>query len=112
MLKNQSTGDAESKGSDQSAAFAAAKEWFTARESARQSYAAEIGEMVSNAFTFLGTVYGTGQEIVMFLTELNADWYCLQFISTYGNEAYEKYNRMLLLRDRQESLRREILAFS
>ena len=93
-------------------AFAAAKAWFASRESSRQKYAEEIGEMVTSAFTFLSTVYGTGQEIVMFLTELNADWYCLQFISTYGNGAYEKYNRMLLLRDRQESLRQEILAFS
>ena len=92
--------------------FAAAKAWFSARETERQQYAGQIGGMITNAFAFLTSVYGTGQEIVMFLTELNADWYCLQYISTYGNEAYEKYNRMLLLRDRQESLRQEILAFS
>ena len=104
--------DASGREADPDQAFAAVKEWFTVRETARQQYAGQVGEMITNAFAFLTSVYGTGQEIVMFLTELNADWYCLQYISTYGNEAYEKYNRMLLLRDRQESLRQEILAFS
>ncbi len=110
LLHAVMAGNTSGRESGPDEAFAAAKEWFTARETERQQYAGQIGEMITNAFAFLSSVYGTGQEIVMFLTELNADWYCLQYISTYGNEAYEKYNRMLLLRDRQESLRQEILA--
>ena len=70
----------------------------------------ETGEALANAFAFLEEIFGSGQEMVMFLTELNADWHCLHFVNTCGNEAYSRWNRLLLLHDRQEELRREILA--
>ena len=61
-------------------------------------------------FSFLEKIFGSGQEMVMFLTELNADWHCLHFVSACGSEAYSRWNRLLLLHDRQEDLRREILS--
>ncbi|MBR2189649.1 MAG: AAA family ATPase [Eubacterium sp.] len=85
------------------------KTWFSAREEQRMEYAEKAGTRLTNAFAFIERVYGSGQEMVMLLTELNADWYCLQFISAYGNDAYDKYNQLLLLRDRQSALRQEIL---
>ena len=45
----------------------------------------------------------------MLLTALNADGDCLKFIEGFGNEAYDKYNGLLLLQDRRERIRREIL---
>ena len=89
--------------------FETAKAWFSAREDARLDRADNINLHLTNAFSFLSQVYGTGQELVMFLTELNTDWYCLQYIDACGNEAYERYNKLLLLRDRREALRRDIV---
>ena len=88
--------------------FGSAEEWFNAREEKRQNRAAGTDAHLTNAFTFLRQVYGTGQEMVMFLTELNTDWHCLQFVQSYGNDAYDEYNRILLLHDRREQLRQEI----
>lgn len=90
-------------------AFGIARSWFAEREKARQLLNERTGLHLTNAFSFVDHVYGSSQEMVMFLTELNADWHCLQFIRANGNEAYDKYNRLLLLHDRQEALRQEIL---
>ena len=91
-------------------AFAAAREWFALREDARMNRSGKTGAALANAFSFLEKIFGSGQEMVMFLTELNADWHCLHFVSACGSEAYSRWNRLLLLHDRQEDLRREILS--
>ena len=90
-------------------AFSIARTWFTEREKARQLQNEQTGLHLTNAFSFLNHVYGSGQEMVMFLTELNADWHALQFIRACGSSAYDRYNQLLLLHDRQEALRQEIL---
>ena len=41
---------------------------------------------------------------MLFLTELSGGYDALRFISECGNEAYDKYNRLLLLRDRRREL--------
>ena len=85
------------------------RKWFNCREEAR-IHSTEMTDMhLTNAFSFLYQIYGTGQEIVMLLTALNTDAYCLKFIEEYGNEAYDRYSQLLLLQDRCESIRREIL---
>ena len=85
------------------------RDWFSAREEERQTAVTEAGDQLTNVFRFLSRVYGDGQEMVLFLTELSAGYYSLRFINEHGNEAYFRYNRMLLLRDRRDSLREEVL---
>ena len=85
------------------------RDWFSAREEKRQTAVTEAGDQLTNVFRFLSRVYGDGQEMVLFLTELSAGYYSLRFINEHGNEAYFRYNRMLLLRDRRDSLREEVL---
>ena len=46
--------------------------------------------------------------MVIFLTDLSAGYYSLKFVSDCGNEAYYKYNRLLLLDDRRSRMREEI----
>ena len=92
-----------------SCTFSTVRDWFSGREQLRRTQNEKTGTHLTNAFSFVDRVYGSGQEMVMFLTELNADWHCLQFIRSNGNGAYDKYNRLLLLHDRQESLRQELL---
>ena len=85
------------------------KKWFSDREKTRKREAGETGERLTRAFAFLEKTFGEGQEIVIFLTELSAGRSSLRFISECGNEAYYRFNRMLLLKDKQEALKAEVL---
>ena len=88
--------------------FDRARNWFAAREDVRESAGAAAAEHVANVFRFLEHVYGAGHEIVMLLTELNADLQCLAFVRAHGCEAYDRYNKILLLKSRDDALRQEI----
>lgn len=101
LLAAQGSGSAKEE-------FLLLKNRFDEREEERQHWIAETGRHLSNAFSFLTRVYGEGQEMVIFLTELSAGYYSLEFVSECGNEEYYKYNRMLLLKDRKQELREEI----
>ena len=89
--------------------YALIRDWFSAREQARQNAVREADTSLTNVFRFLSHVYGDGQEMVLFLTELSSGYYSLKFINEHGNEEYFRYNRMLLLRERRDTLRDEVL---
>lgn len=101
-------GSAATSGDDQ---LDTAKKWFTAREDERQEAIKRAGERLSNSFAFLEETFGdsetlTGsQEMVIFLTELSSAYHSLKFVRETGNEAYYKYNKLLLLSDRKQELR-------
>ena len=84
--------------------------WFAEREEARMRNAEETGGKLTAAFTFLDRVFGEGQETVLFLTRLSASDQSLRFVTEYGNDAYDRHNRQLLLADRRQELVREVLA--
>ena len=90
--------------------FALLRDWFASREQERQSRIRRTDSCLNNTFRFLSRIYGEGQEMVLFLTELSAGYYSLQFINEHGNESYFRYNRMLLLRDRRDALRDQVLS--
>ena len=89
--------------------YALIRDWFSAREQVRQTAVKEADTSLTNVFRFLSHVYGDGQEMVLFLTELSSGYYSLKFINEHGNEEYFRYNRMLLLRERRDALRDEVL---
>ena len=70
------------------------------------------GLHLTNCFTFLSRVFGEEQEMVMFLSELAADVDGMQFVSECGNEAFDRYNRLLLLKNRRQELTQEILSLT
>lgn len=90
--------------------FADIRALFAAREKARAAHAQETGDHLTNTFAFLDRIFGEGQEMVLFLTELSRNAACLQFVNECGNDAYYHYNKLLLLKDREDSLRQEIAA--
>ncbi len=90
-------------------AFAFFRDWFSQREQKRQQAAKQTGVHLTNAFTFLAKCFGEGQELVLFLSELASDSRALRFVNECGNEAYFKYNKLLLLDERRSSLTQEIL---
>ena len=89
--------------------YAMIRSWFAGREEQRQEAVRRTDRELSSTFRFLSRVYGEGQEMVLFLTELSAGYYSLRFINEHGNEAYFRYNRILLLQDRRNALRDEVL---
>lgn len=89
------------------ALYALAKQWFTKRESARKVAIEKTGAELTNAFGFLHDAFSDGQEIVLFLSNLNASSACLRFIRECGNDAYYQYNQFLLLHDQRSTLRAE-----
>ena len=90
-------------------AFEYARSWFGEKEEERQRSIRETGQHLSNVFKAMEDAFGEGQEMVLFLSELNAGYYSLKFINECGNEEYYRYNRLLLLKERNADLRKEIL---
>lgn len=88
--------------------FSLIRNWFENREEERLSAISRTSEHLTNSFAFLSEAFGEGQEMVIFLTDLSAGYYSLKFVSDCGNEAYYKYNRLLLLDDRRSRMREEI----
>ena len=89
--------------------FGLLKAAFDEAESRRKAEIADADRHLTNSFRFLSATFGEGQEIVLFLSELTAGYYSLKFVNECGNEAYYKYNRLLLLKDRREALQQEAL---
>ncbi len=89
--------------------FALCKSWFDEREALRQQNIAKTGDHLTHAFSFLARCFGEGQEMVLFLTQLSSDAQALSFVNECGNDAYFKYNRLLLLDERRQSLVQDVL---
>ena len=90
--------DDSSAGFSPRAQYGLIRDWFSRREAQRQESVRSADAQLTNTFRFLSQVYGEGQEMVLFLTELSAGYYSLRF-----------YNRLLLLRDHTNALRDEVI---
>lgn len=86
-------------------------DWFAVREDARQQAITQSGEHLTNAFAFLAEIYGESQEMALFLSELAAGYYSLKFVSECGNDAYDKYQKLLLTKDRRHEIAEELQSF-
>ena len=63
---------------------------------------------LENAFAFMESAFGESQEMVIFITELNANKYCARFIRDNGSAKYDRYNKSLLFDEKRENLLRDI----
>ena len=92
---------------DPKADFMILKKSFDNAEKERQEEIRRADRHLTNSFRFLSSTFGEGQEIVLFLSELTAGYYSLKFVNECGNDAYYRYNRLLLLKERREELQQE-----
>ena len=67
-------------------------------------------EHMDNSLRFCEKAFGKGNEIVMLVTELTADRNCAGFISRYGCSEYFRFNKELLIYERNAEILREINA--
>ena len=66
------------------------------------------GEMLEHAFDFMEAAFGDSQEMVIFVTELNTNEYCVRFLQDYDCDRYYQYNKRLLFDDEEQRLRARI----
>ena len=90
------------------AAFMLIKKIFDEENAVLKKKAAVAKEHMNNALLFLEKAYSAGQETVILVTELTADKNCARFISKYGCEQYFRFNKELLIHERQTEILREI----
>ena len=111
-MENALTLDRAGRAEDPRADFRLVKALFDKREKQRQEEITKAGDRLTHSFEFMSRTFGEGQEMVIFLSELSAGYYSLQFVSENGNEAYYKYNKLLLPGNQEEALRQEALQLS
>ena len=90
------------------AASNAIRGWFREEVKQRKAAIETASAQLDHAFHFLEDVFGEGQELVIFVTELTMNPHASAFIRANGCELYHHYNRLLLLDGRQQELLREI----
>lgn len=68
----------------------------------------EAGAKLEHVFDFLEAAFGSGQEMTLFVTELNSGYYSVGFLKEYPCEQYYQYNRDLLFSDEEQEIRDQI----
>lgn len=85
-------------------AFAILKEQFQKEKQEALFEEEKAGRRLEAAFDFMEAAFSAGQEMVIFLTELNTGFYSLQFLEEYDCERYNRYNRELLYREKRSEI--------
>lgn len=68
----------------------------------------QCGEALEHGFDFMEAAFGDSQEMVIFITNLNTNYYCVRFLQEYECERYYQYNKKLLFEDREGELKKRI----
>mgnify|MGYP004711999413 FL=1 len=79
-----------------------AKEAFSAEADSLEEQTEAVAQTLQNVFDFMEAAFGDSQEMVAFITELNANFYSIWFIRENGSDQYYRHNKGLLFDDRQK----------
>lgn len=99
---------AQARPKDGQEAFGLVREWFQEQPKARQQAIQRAADGLEKAFGFLEEAFGQGQELVVFITELAANYYSAKFIDENGSEPFYRLNKNLLFGETQRNLLKEI----
>lgn len=95
---------AQTAGDAQETAFEAVKGAFAQQTDRRAQAVTAAGQALDHTFVFLEQALGDSQEMVLFATELTANFYTAWYIQTCGCEAYFRYNQALLFDDTRQKI--------
>ena len=84
--------------------FVLLSERFQAEVQKMEEQADSASQQLEHAFAFLETAFGKSQELVVFVTELNTNFFSTWFIGQYGSEAYARNNKELMIGKRRQQL--------
>ena len=78
------------------------KEAFSREADDLEKQTETVAQTLQNVFDFMETAFGDSQEMVAFITELNANFYSIWFIRENGSAQHYRHNKGLLFDDRQK----------
>ena len=81
---------------------------FESETEAYENRTDEISLTLQNVFDFMEAAFGDSQEMVIFLTELNTDYYAVWYVDQNGCDRYYQYNKSLLFSERQKGIMQEL----
>ena len=94
---------------DGAAAFTVIRKEFDSLTAELKTLAAKTKEKIDNALLFCEKAFGAEREIALLVTEMTAQKACAKFIGRYGCEQYFRFNKELLITERQNEITKEIL---
>lgn len=101
---------AEEKDAD--TAFLRIKAAFDSEVAQMKQDNAVVKQELSALFSFVEEAFlgegASGNEMLILVTELTVNSYSARFIAMFGSEEYQKYNRELMLTERQNDIQKEI----
>ena len=86
------------------AAYKIIKKEYNDKVKSLSQKAEDSKKQLSNMFRFSEEVFGEGQEILIIVTDLTANYNSARFISEFGCEEYFKHNKELLFYERQKEI--------
>ena len=86
------------------AAFERVRSEFEKETRKREELLERTGRALDNAFYFMEAAFGDSQEMVSFVTELNTNYYSVQYLKENDCDMYYKYNKRLLVDEQREKL--------
>ncbi len=89
-------------------AFDEVKKMFSRETDELEEMTSYVSATLENVFLFLEEAFGESQEMVAFVTELNANYYSTWFIRENGCDLYYRYNKGLLFEDRRQDILRRM----
>ncbi|MDY2613973.1 ATP-binding protein [Bariatricus sp. SGI.161] len=90
------------------AAFARVKEEFQQSVGVREQAVEHTLQSLNHAFDFMEDAFGDSQEMVAFVTELNTNYYSIQFLKDNDCDKYYRYNKRLLFDEQQQEILKEL----
>ncbi len=93
---------------DNDAAYEVIKNAYNALVLAQRANAKEVGVKLENAFIFCEKAFPAGQELLILVTELTANYYSAQYIAKYGCDKYYQHNKELLFYERNSEIIKEL----
>ena len=78
------------------------KEAFSKEADGLEEKTEAAAQTLQNVFDFMEAAFGDSQEMVAFITELNANFYSIWFIRENGSDQYYRHNKGLLFDNRQK----------
>ena len=97
---------------DVQTAFAKIKESFDVKVLQYKQDTADLKDRIHYLFRFVEDVFGSGNEMLILVTECTVQADCAKFISMYGCEDYQRHNEELLLTERSDQLIEQIKELS
>ena len=93
---------------DAQADFAIVKAGYDEKVAELKASAAGGTATLNNTFTFCEKAFRDGDEVLIFVTELTANYYSARFIGHYGCDKYYLHNKELQFRERRQEILKQV----